>query len=61
MIADARRAGSARYFYGIEFPPKDLQFALIEASASKIGSPIDRLLLFCYDYDPATGKYTLAI
>jgi protein SCO1/2 len=51
----------ARYFYGIDFPPKDLQFGLIEASKGKIGSPIARLLLFCYHYDPTTGKYTLAI
>ena len=51
----------ARYFYGIDFPPKDLQFGLIESSRGKIGSPIARLLLFCYHYDPATGKYSLAI
>jgi protein SCO1 len=51
----------ARYFYGIDFPPKDLQFGLIEASRGKIGSPIARLLLFCYHYDPTTGKYSLAI
>ena len=51
----------SRYFYGIDFPPKDLQFGLIESSKGKIGSPIARLLLFCYHYDPTTGKYTLAI
>jgi protein SCO1/2 len=51
----------ARYFYGIEFSPRDLRLGLIEASAGKIGSPIDRLLLFCYHYDPATGKYSLLI
>ena len=51
----------SRYFYGIDFPPKDLQFGLIESSRGKIGSPIARLLLFCYHYDPATGKYSLAI
>jgi protein SCO1/2 len=51
----------ARYFYGVDYSPKDLQFALTEASAGRIGSPIARLLLFCYDYDAATGKYTLAI
>jgi len=47
----------ARYFYGIEYPPKDLRLGLIEASQNKIGSPVDRLLLYCYHYDPATGKY----
>jgi protein SCO1/2 len=51
----------ARYFYGIEFSPKDLQFGLIEASKGKIGSPISRLLLLCYHYDPSTGRYSLAI
>jgi protein SCO1/2 len=51
----------SRYFYGIDFPSKDVQFGLIESSKGKIGSPIARLLLFCYHYDPTTGKYTLAI
>ena len=51
----------SRYFYGIDFQAKDLQFGLIESSQGKIGSPIHRLLLFCYHYDPTTGKYTLAI
>lgn len=49
----------ARYFYGIEYAPRDLRLALVEASQHKIGSPIDRLLLFCYHYDPATGTYGL--
>ena len=51
----------ARYFYGIEFSPRDLRLGLIEASAQKIASPIDQLLLFCYHYDPATGKYSLLV
>jgi protein SCO1/2 len=51
----------ARYFYGIEFSPRDLRLGLIEASAKKIASPIDQLLLFCYHYDPATGKYSLLV
>jgi protein SCO1 len=51
----------ARYFYGIEFSPRDLRLGLIEAADEKIGSPIDQLLLFCYHYDPATGKYSLLI
>lgn len=51
----------ARYLYGIDFPPKDLEFGLTDASAGKIGSPVARVLLFCYDYDAATGRYTLAI
>jgi protein SCO1 len=47
----------SRYFYGIEYAPRDMRFGLIEASANKIGSPVDRILLFCYQYDPATGRY----
>ncbi len=47
----------ARYFYGIEYAPKDLRLGLVEASENKIGSPVDALLLYCYHYDPATGKY----
>jgi protein SCO1 len=51
----------ARYFYGIEFSPRDLRLGLIEAATETIGSPIDQLLLFCYHYDPVTGKYGLMI
>jgi protein SCO1/2 len=48
----------ARYFYGIEFNPSDLRLGLVEASGNKIGSPVDQLLLLCYHFDPATGKYS---
>ena len=47
----------ARYLYGIEYAPKDLRLALVEASEDRIGSPVDQLLLFCYQYDPTTGRY----
>jgi protein SCO1/2 len=47
----------SRYFYGIEYFPKDLRLGLIEASDNKIGSVVDQLLLYCYHYDPATGRY----
>jgi protein SCO1/2 len=47
----------SHYFYGIEYSPKDLRLALIESSAGKIGSPVDALILYCYHYDPATGKF----
>ena len=47
----------SRYFYGIEYFPKDLRLGLIEASDNKIGSMVDQLLLYCYHYDPATGRY----
>jgi protein SCO1/2 len=51
----------ARYFYGIEYSPRDLRFGIIEASEERIGSPIDSVLLACYHYDPATGKYGAAV
>jgi len=47
----------ARYFYGIDYPPRDLRLGLVEASQNKIGTPVDALMLYCYHYDPATGKY----
>jgi protein SCO1/2 len=47
----------SRYFFGIEYAPRDVKFALIESSAGRIGSAIDQLLLYCYHYDPATGSY----
>jgi protein SCO1/2 len=47
----------ARYFYGIEYAPRDLRLGLIEAADNKIGTPVDQLLLYCFHYDPATGKY----
>lgn len=49
----------SRYLYGIDFPPIDLKLALLEASHGQIGSVIDRLLLFCYRYDPKTRKYSV--
>jgi protein SCO1/2 len=51
----------SRYLYGVEFAPRDLRLALVEASAGRIGTARDRVLLLCYHYDPATGKYGLAI
>lgn len=51
----------ARYFYGIEYAGRDLRLALVEASQNKIGSPVDQLLLYCFHYDPLTGKYGLVI
>jgi protein SCO1/2 len=47
----------SHYFYGVEYAPKDLRLALVEASHSKIGNPVDAILLYCYHYDPRTGKY----
>jgi protein SCO1 len=51
----------SRYFYGVDFPPKDLRMGLVEASKEKIGNAVDQILLYCYHYDPATGKYGAVI
>jgi len=51
----------SRYFYGIDYAPRDLKFGLIESSENKVGTPAEKLLLYCYHYDPSTGKYGLAI
>jgi len=47
----------SRYFYGVEYAPRDVRLGLVEASENRIGDPVDQILLFCYHYDPATGKY----
>ncbi len=47
----------SRYFYGVDYPPKDLRMGLVEASQGKIGNAVDAVLLYCYHYNPATGKY----
>lgn len=51
----------SRYFYGITYPARDMRLGLVEASEGKIGSAVDQLLLFCYHYDPVTGKYGMLI
>ena len=50
----------SRYFYGITFNPKDLRLSLIEASNGNIGTIVDRLVLFCFHFDPKASKYTIA-
>src|SRR5215510_4892862 len=47
----------SRYFYGVEFSPKDLRLALVDSGKGKVGSVVDELLLYCYQYDPSHGKY----
>jgi protein SCO1/2 len=47
----------SRYFYGVEYSPKELRMALVESSEGKVGSAVDKLLLYCYHYDPTTGRY----
>ncbi len=51
----------SKYFYGVEYSSRDLKLGLMEAATNKIGSPVDQLLLYCYHYDPATGKYGVVI
>src|SRR5271154_3309489 len=51
----------SRYFYGIEYPSRDMRLGLVDASAGKIGTPIDHALLFCFQYDPSSATYSTAI
>jgi protein SCO1/2 len=51
----------SQYYYGVEYAPKDLRLGLIQASDEKIGNLVDQVLLYCYHYDPATGKYGAVI
>lgn len=51
----------SRYFYGILYPSRDIRLALVEASSEKIGNPVDAVLLYCCEYNPTTGKYSVVI
>ncbi len=51
----------ARYFYGVEYAPRDVRLGLIEAADEKIGSPVDQLMLYCFRYDVTTGRYSAAV
>lgn len=51
----------SRYYYGIDYAPKDVKFGIMESAENKVGSAAEQLLLYCYHYDPATGKYGFAI
>ena len=51
----------SRYFYGVEYPSRDVRLGLVDASAGKIGTPIDRLLLFCFEYNPESARYSATI
>jgi protein SCO1/2 len=51
----------SRYFYGILYPARDIRLALVEASSEKIGNPVDAVLLYCCEYDPAAGKYSMVV
>ncbi len=47
----------SRYFYDLAYAPRDLRLGLVEASANRLGSPVDQVLLYCFHYDPREGKY----
>ncbi len=51
----------ARYFFGVEYSPRDLRLTLVEAASGRIGTPVDQVLLYCFRYDPALGRYSLVI
>jgi len=51
----------SRYFYGVEYPGRDMRLGLVDASAGKIGTPIDHVLLYCYHYDPSAATYSASI
>jgi protein SCO1/2 len=51
----------AQYYYGVDYAPKDLRLGLVQASNDKIGNVVDQVLLYCYHYNPATGKYGAVI
>ncbi len=60
MIATADGRLS-KYLYGIDYAPRELRLALVDASSGRIGNPVDQVLLYCYHYDPTTGKYGLVV
>jgi protein SCO1/2 len=51
----------AQYYMGVEYSPKDLRLGLVEASANRIGSPVDNILTYCYHYDPGTNRHSLIV
>jgi len=51
----------SRYLFGIDYPPRDVRLALIESTQDKLGSAVDSLLLYCYHYNPAIGRYSTAV
>lgn len=51
----------SRYLYGIDYSPKDIKFSIMESSENRIGNPAEQLYLYCFHYDPSTGKYGFAI
>lgn len=61
MVVLTPEGRASKYIFGIDYGPRDIRLALVEASDHKVGTPVDRLLLYCYHYDPATGRYGLVL
>jgi protein SCO1 len=61
MIVLTPEGKTSKYIFGIDYGPRDIRFALVEASDHRVGTPVDRLLLYCYHYDPAAGRYGLVL
>ena len=61
IVAITPEGRVSKYFYGIDYPTRDVRLGLVEASAGKVGTAVDKLLLYCFHYDPLTGRYGLAI
>jgi protein SCO1/2 len=51
----------SRVLYGVEYAPRDLRLALVESAENRIGTPVDALMLYCFHYDPSTGKYSTIV
>lgn len=51
----------ARYFYGVEYSPRELRMALVESGEGRVGSPVEELLLYCFQYDPTSGRYGVVV
>jgi protein SCO1/2 len=61
LIVLTPKGVTSQYFYGIEYSPRDVQFALVESGHNKVGTLVDKVILYCFAYDPITGKYGLVI
>ncbi|MCP4202336.1 MAG: hypothetical protein GY769_10420, partial [bacterium] len=61
MIVATPDGTLAQYLYGLDFPPRDVRLALVEASEGQIGTVVDQILLYCFRYDPKLGKYTAVV
>jgi protein SCO1/2 len=61
MLVATPEGRVSHYLFGVEYSPKDLRLALVDAAGGKIGNTVDQVLLFCYQYDPETGRYSASI